>query len=44
MYHHAFISLGVFVLLFASIEFAIAGGLWAVLAAYFSFAHSLAPR
>lgn len=40
MYHHALLSLATFVLVFATIEFVVAGVLWGVLAAYFSWAHS----
>ncbi|WFC96972.1 hypothetical protein MBRA1_003638 [Malassezia brasiliensis] len=37
MYHHALLSLAAFVLVFATIEFVVAGVLWGALAAYFSW-------
>ncbi|WFD31116.1 hypothetical protein MSPP1_002149 [Malassezia sp. CBS 17886] len=37
MYYYPFISLAVFVLIFASIEFIVAAGIWGVVSVYFSF-------
>ncbi|WFC97329.1 Type 2A phosphatase-associated protein 42 [Malassezia yamatoensis] len=42
MYHHPILSFGLFVLLFATIEFVVAGGLWTLLAVYFSYSRSMA--